>query len=762
MSFLLRAACLISAMLILPLVVPAEEGAAVPRPEHPMPQMLRGEWLNLNGTWEFGETNSDEAARFLSTDAYPDKIVVPFCRESIASGLHRTELVKNVWYRRSFRVPSGWKSKRVRFHVGACDYTTTVWVNGKLAGKHVGGDVAFAFDITDLVKRDGDNTVVIHAFDETNGNQPLGKQSPRGKGYEIFYTPTTGIWQTVWIEGVGLEYLNVLAIDTDLETKSVHLNAELAGESFHDLEIRAVATLDGGTVTSEARPAKWRNNRLVLELPEVKLWMPGNPVLYDLEISLVRGGKTIDRVQSYFGMRDVTIDGRAILINGKAIFQRLVLDQGFYPEGLWTAPSDAALAADIDLSMQVGFNGARLHQKVFEPRFLYHADRKGYLVWGEFPSYNADYRLAIIDTRIIQEWVEIIERDRNHPAIIGWCPFNETPTDATRLQETMLELTRTLDPSRPVIETSGWVHSVDDPEVMDAHDYEQSPEAMRQRYIQKFNGLPERYGVTPKRVPFFVSEYGGIGFDVKEGGWGYNDTPKGKEDWFARFKGLADAQLDNRLLFGFCYTQLTNIDQEQNGIYYHDRRPKFDAPMLHAALSRPAAYEKDPPVAGKLGKDRLYDWRVLVGSKHDEVAPLWRHTTEKPADTWMKSDFDDAAWKAAPAPFGTTEGVVNPTIGTPWTSRDIWLRRDFEFDGAKLDTVYTVLEHDDNATIWLNGEKAMEVGRWNNRYEAFDASAMLPLLKKGKNTLAVHLYQDVGGQYFDMALLGGTSSGGAK
>ena len=734
----------------------------VPRPEHPMPQAERAEWLNLNGSWEFAESGDDAADKYLAANPYPDHIVVPFCRESLLSGLARRPFVKNVWYRRSFALPETWKSPRTRLHLGACDWRTEVWVNGQLAGKHTGGNVDFAFDITPLLKR-GENTVIVHAFDDTaSGLQALGKQSITGKSQGIFYTQTTGIWQTVWLEGVGASFISSLAMDPSPEHEQLALNIGIDGPA-DGLVVRAEASVNGQVTGKAETPVQWRDNALAIPLPKPHLWSHQDPFLYDLKVDLLRGGEVVDSLKSYFGMRRVTINGGAILINGQAVFQRLVLDQGFNPDGVWTAPTDEALRKDIELSMACGFNGARLHQKVFEPRFLYWADKLGYLVWGEYPSYGANYGNPAVNTPIINEWVEIMQRDRNHPAIIGWCPFNETDPINAEIQNAVVRITRSIDPSRPVIESSGYAHTIADPEVLDAHDYDGNPDAFRARYADMFSGkptasLPERYGIqSTVSVPFMISEYGGIGFGVEKGGWGYGNAPKDLDQFYARFKGLADALLDNRFVFGFCYTQLTNVEQEQNGLFKFDRTPKFDLDRLKAILGREAAYEKNPPTTGPAAQAPV-NWKVLVGAVQDgNLARAWRYTLDQPADGWEKPGFDAAAWKEAPAPFGSKEGHWARTIQTKWTSHDLWLRQEFTAAADAFDAAALVLHHDDDTEIYVNGKEIWRHDRWNDSYEPFDVTdALRGALTAGVNTVAVHVHQNAGGQYFDMALLAGS------
>lgn len=736
----------------------AEE--SLPRAEHPRPDFERTEWLNLNGAWEFAETNEDEAARFLGKDAYPDVIQVPFCRESPLSGLARRGFVKNVWYRRTFSLPEGWQGPRTLLHIGACDWRTRIWINGSLAGQHTGGNVQFSFDITRLLAP-GANTIIVHAYDDTpSGLQPLGKQSNLPESHGIFYTRTTGIWQTVWLEGAGATYIRSFALDPDPNQACVTLNAELDGP-VQDLLLRAQVTAEGKEVSTIELPVQWRDNRMTLAVSSPRLWRPEDPFLYDLSLTLLRGGVAVDTVKSYFGMRRMSVEGGALLLNGKPVFQRLVLDQGFYPEGVWTAPSDEALRHDIELSQACGFNGARLHQKVFEPRFLYWADKLGYLVWGEYPSYGANYANPAVNTPLTHEWVEIMKRDRNHPAIIGWCPFNETEPVTGELQAAVVALTRLADPSRPVIESSGWTHTIADPEVIDAHDYDQNPESFRARWMDFFAGrtgmrLPERYGIAQAgAIPFFISEFGGIGWNINGGGWGYGNTPESLEAFYKRFEGLAGALLDNPNLFGLCYTQLTDIEQEQNGLYLFDRTPKFDTARLKAALQREAAYEKNPPL--HVDEAAAGEWHVLVGSMHDgALAAPWRYTLDKPGEAWAQPDFADTAWKAASAPFGFKGEAWSKKIRTEWKTKDLWLRQTFEYDGTPFEEAALILHHDDDTEIVVNGKPVWQRDRWNDGYERFDVTgALRSALKPGQNVIAVHVHQNSGGQYLDLALLTG-------
>jgi beta-galactosidase/beta-glucuronidase len=558
--------------------------AMMPRPEHPRPDRKRKDWLNLNGAWEFAETDDDEDLTWLEDKPYPDTITVPFCRESELSGLNRKGFVRNVWYRRTIQRPADWQTERTILHLGACDWLTTVYINGKLIATHQGGSAPIDIEITNELTGEAD-TLIVHAYDDVRtGKQAGGKQSTRPESHGCSYTRTTGIWQTVWLEGVGSAYIDKLRIDADINRGqfTIKPTVKFGKRSY---KLKATVYAEGKEDATDSVTCDWRNNSLQLNLKTKRLWCPSDPFLYTVKLQLLDGSKVVDEIETYAGLRAVTIDGAAILINNEPIFQRLILDQGFYPDGIWTAPNEQALVKDIELSMALGYNGARLHEKVFEPLFLYHADRMGYLVWGEFPNWCLNSKDRDIDMPVINEWGELMERDINHPAIIGWCPFNETGAEMNPLQSVILEMTRRIDPARPVIDTSGYVHCSPDLDVNDDHDYEGDPVK-----------LGEKWDSLTTTIPFFLSEYGGIAWSMKEGGWGYGDAPKTLEEFYARYKGVTDVLLNNRLMFGLCYTQLTDVEQEQNGLYTYYREPKFDTDRMKAIMSRRAAYEIDPPV----------------------------------------------------------------------------------------------------------------------------------------------------------------------
>lgn len=557
--------------------------------------------MNLNGEWEFEQDPGDSGLerKFYNRSALREKIAVPFAPESKLSGVEDTDFMRTVWYRRTFAVPAEWHGEgRLLLHFGAVDYTADVWINGGHAGTHSGGYTPFTLDITKLV-HDGDNAVIVRAFDDVqNPLQPSGKQSARYENFGCFYTRSTGIWQTVWLEHVPSLFIRKLRLTPDVDNGclrgQVFLNAYAGGQL-----LTAEALLNGKHVSAVQVKATGDHAEFTLPIPEMQLWQPGAPVLYDLVLEI-----NTDRVESYFGMRKIELKDGAVAINGVPVFQRLILDQGYYPDGIYTAPSDEALERDIDLAMAAGFNGARLHMKIFEPRLLYHADRKGYLLWGEYPNWG----LSESDPRALQamlpEWIEELERDYNHPSIVGWCPFNETGTHRLAdLFQTVYQVTKALDPTRPVIDSSGYVHAVTD--IYDVHDYDQDPETFRKRYEafatggEPFRNFPDHE--IYEGQPYFISEFGGIYWneehgegdeDQEEEGWGYGQKPAGPAEFKRRYEGLIGALLDNPKICAFCYTQLTDVMQEQNGLYTFKREPKFDTNWLHSVTARKAAIEQ--------------------------------------------------------------------------------------------------------------------------------------------------------------------------
>ena len=581
----------------------------IPRNEYPRPQLVRDTWLCLNGEWEFeidaGE--SGEARGLPEAGQLAGSITVPFCPESKLSGVEHKDFMRCVWYAKNLSVPADWKGKRILLHFGAVDYFSTVWVNGKKVGTHTGGYTPFEFDITDELNFANDR-VVLSAFDDVRShNQPAGKQSSRFASHGCSYTRTTGIWQTVWMEAVENVHIGSLRMTPDTAACAVTTECRLAGDP--DGTALTVRVTYAGKEVGTATATGITGNSVMLTVPlsEKHLWEVGVGNLYDVELTLTKNGKPVDRAASYFGLRSVSLVGRTFRLNGQVVFGRWVLDQGFYPDGIYTAPTDEDLKNDILNSMKLGFNGARLHEKIFEPRFLYWADRLGYLCWGEHANWELNISEPGAIAHFLPEWLEAVERDYNHPAIIGWCPFNETWDFRGRRQEDSVlaqvwRVTKALDATRPVIDTSGNFHVETD--IYDVHDYEQDPEKFASYYAQISEGIVnDQCGRSSDRsrngrqfydgkMPVFVSEYGGIRWTDKQDGWGYGAGPETEEEFLARYKGLTDALLDNEDIMGFCYTQLFDVEQEQNGLMTYERKFKFDPAILHAINSREAAIEK--------------------------------------------------------------------------------------------------------------------------------------------------------------------------
>ncbi len=593
---------------------------SVPRPEYPRPQFARADWLCLNGEWEF-EIDQDDSGLNQGWLERPlnDRITVPFAPESELSGVHNRDFMNAVWYRRDITIPAEWAGRRTLLHFQAVDYDVTIWANGVELTRHRGGFAPITVDLSRVAQAGESVTVVVRARDGSKQPQPRGKQSQRFEMYSCFYTRTTGIWQTVWLEPVADVYLKRTRITPNVGSGTLTLVQPLSRPKA-GLRIRAtLSDAQGEVTTAEATTGYDFMPQLTLAIPEDRrrLWSIEDPHLYDLKIELTdASGAVVDSVTSYAGLRSVTIDGKAIRLNGKTIFQRLVLDQGYYPDGILTAPSEEALIHDITLSMEAGFNGARLHQKVFEERFLYHCDRMGYIVWGEFPDWGCRIDGADDDHQhptasYITEWLEVIERDYSHPAIVGWCPLNETwqeigdsITDLDVVTRGMFLATKAMDATRPVLDTSGYSHRVYETDVYDSHDYTQDVATFAERQGHLAEGRPYLNGSDQKRPwslaydgqPYFCSEFGGIRWNPDEDpsaeSWGYGDAPRTLDEFYARFEGLCNALLNDPDMFGYCYTQLTDVYQEQNGIYRFDRSNKLDIAKIRAVQTQPAAIEK--------------------------------------------------------------------------------------------------------------------------------------------------------------------------
>ena len=590
---------LFAAILLSTALLPAQ---SIPRPEYPQPQFQRAQWMNLNGSWEFEYDDSNlglDQNWAAGAKKFSRSILVPFCPESPKSGIHDTSFHPWVWYRRSFQLAPNWTGRRVLLHFGAVDYRASIWVNGKLAGSHTGGSTPFRFDITPLLAP-GANTITLRAEDPpTDRTIPRGKQYWELKSRGIFYTRTTGIWQTVWLEATGTEYLDRVRL-TPSNNGQIHIEATLARPT-PGLDLYATIKSGQDVVASGSVRPNQARAEFDLRVQNPKLWSVQAPNLYDITYELRKGTEVLDRVESYFGFRSVVTEAGKILLNDRPTYIKMILDQGYWPESLLTPPTDEAIRFDIEAAKQMGFNGARKHQKVEDPRFLYWADKLGFLVSGEIANaYDFDATYAASFTR---EWMEAVQRDYNHPSIIMWVPINESwgvPNlrgDARQRDHLRAnyQLTRSLDPTRPVIENDGWEH-IDVMDLFTIHDYAASGEKLYEKY--KDLGKPAARipdngraifvpGFHYNGAPFLLSEFGGIAYIapgslVPGDSWGYSGVEKTPEAALTRLTGLYDAIRRIPAFVGICYTQLTDVEQEVNGLLTYDRKMKFDPAKIKA------------------------------------------------------------------------------------------------------------------------------------------------------------------------------------
>ena len=601
----------------------------VPRQEYPRPQLVREPWSSLNGPWRFAFDDKDRgrAERWFDpdvtdgTEAGPLDLTinVPFCYQAELSGIGSRDRHDVVWYARRFDDVRQTDRERLLLHFGAVDYRAQVWVNGTMVVEHEGGHTPFSADVTASL-RDGSNVLVVRAEDPLDDlTIPRGKQYWRGASENIFYTPTTGIWQPVWLEPVSETHVERVRITPDLGTGSVEVDVDVAGWvsgtrlrmriTVHDVVlVDDVVTLTGPSAPRRVSvvPPPGHIGADVADWQGVAVWTPQEPTLHDLRIEVHSpAGIPVDAVDSYFGMRSVeTRDGR-ILLNGRPCYLRLVLDQGYFPGGLLTAPTDGDLRRDIELAKELGFNGARKHQKVEDPRWLHWADRLGFLVWGEMA--NAYQFSADAVRRTVAEWQAVVTRDYSHPCIIAWVPMNESwgvpalPVDERQrsLLLTTYHLTHALDATRPVVSNDGWEHALTD--LLTIHDYG-TAEALVHRYAnaERLPGTAARPHERPSGRPLYTSghahrgepvlitEFGGIAVRSAEDGdaqWGY-DTVRTGNELLSRYQDLIAAMSSCDSIAGFSYTQLTDVEQEANGLLTFTREPKADITAFAAATTQ--------------------------------------------------------------------------------------------------------------------------------------------------------------------------------
>lgn len=590
------------------------------RKDYPRPQFVRDNWENLNGTWDFGFDDGNVGERERWYESFPGdrEIRVPFTYETKKSGIGDETRHDNVWYRRKVRVDGGRLAQnRYIIHFEGSDFVTKLWVNGRYAGSHRGGYARFSFDITDLL-RDGENELTVKAEDSYDLQQPRGKQRWMNENFACWYVQTTGIWKTVWTEYVPKLSLAYVKMTPNLETLSLELEMEVdvpENRMGPDLMVETVISYEGEfinramTAVNESRletaVSVFRQMPHLFE-SGIKTWSPEDPALYDIEFRLVENGNVVDEIGSYFAMREIRIDGPNILLNGRPLYQRLILDQGYWRDSHLTPPSEEALIEDIDKIHQLGYNGLRKHQKTEDERFLYWCDVKGMLVWSEVAAAYRFTDYAVCE--FTREWMEIVKQNYNHPCIITWTPFNEswginrveTQREQQHFTEAVYHLTKSMDKHRPVIVNDGWEHTVSD--IITLHDYEEAGKILAARYTQYKDEILSTgvyhclhksamaNGYAYQGQPIIISEYGGIAFNNDDSGWGYGNKVESKEDFVKRFDEITTAVKEIPYVCGFCYTQVSDVQQEINGLMDIDRNFKVDPEVIREINERRVGY----------------------------------------------------------------------------------------------------------------------------------------------------------------------------
>jgi len=735
----------------------ADVDPAMPYPEYPRPQMVREVWLNLNGIWEIAILPASEPQPL----EYAEKILVPYPVESALGGVARTVTPSDrVWYRRTFTLPSGSEGEggaegasRWLLHFGAVDWEAEVFVDGGSLGVHRGGYDPFTFEITGSLGDGAEHELVVAVRDPTDqGNQPRGKQvlDPHG----IWYTAVTGIWQTVWLEPIPEKYVERLNIVPKLELGGVEVTVEVGGGD-DPIRVRISVTEEGREVTALDGIS---GEAHFLPIPNAHLWSPDDPFLYDLTVSLGAAGSSgtdlaQDEVRSYFGMRSIAVGSDAaghprLLLNGSPLFQYGLLDQGWWPDGLYTAPTDEALRFDITTSKALGFNLIRKHVKIEPARWYFHADREGILVWQDMPSGDNEGDGGRL--QFSQELSGMLSALQNHPSIVMWVPFNEGWGQHDT--EPVAGWLKANDPTRLVDAASGWTDEGGG-DVLDIHAYP-GPGSPNPDALKRWAPAPRRY---PEGLPDFpeirvpvLGEFGGLGLPlpghtwVEDENWGYRSY----EDLPALNQAYQELLFQLKPLIGeglaaAVYTQTTDVEVEVNGVMSYDREV---VKLSEESVEANRRLYGTPPVI-----------REVVQTSREQ-GQLWRITEEAPEGGWMDPGYDDSDWLGATGGFGTSR-TPGARVGTPWESSDLWLRRNFELGAEELQALrsaflYLWIHHDEDAEVYLNGVRVAALKGYTTGYrlEPMDQEA-ISLLREGLNILAAHVGQTNGGQFIDVGIV---------
>ncbi|BDI29350.1 hypothetical protein CCAX7_14010 [Capsulimonas corticalis] len=694
-------------------------------PDYPRPQLARDRWQNLNGVWEYQAGNEGDAVptgRTLSS-----KILVPYPVESALSGV--MEHHDRLWYRRAFTVPSDWRGKQVILNFGAVDFESEVYINGKSVGVHRGGYLPFSYNITPFLTKTGPQELIVRVFNAVdNAGEPRGKQTLRPGA--IMYTASTGIWQTVWLEPVSRASVQDLKIVPDIDARRVNVTVNTAGDL--DPNTKAVVTVLAGGVTIKTaigRPGA----PLSIPIDHPKLWSPSRPFLYDLKVKLVQGNTTTDQISSYFGMRKISIGVdrgvKKMFLNNKFVFEIGPLDQGFWPDGIYTAPTDAALKGDIAAMKNFGFNMVRKHIKIEPARWYYWTDKLGLLVWQDMPSansYSGD-RIPVDKPEFEAELRDMVKTHWNSPSIIMWDLFNEGQGqfDTPRLTD----MVKTLDPSRLVNQASGGGYfGVGD--VMDVH------------------GYPPPVCPAPSATQALAcGEYGGIGLFVSGHSWnssgsGYANVQSSEEleELYGKFSGMIQKFRDTQGMSAAVFTQITDVEGEVNGLMTYDRTLKCDP----AAIAKANRFEYVLPAYRE----------IMPTSEEDDRA--WKYTTVAPASNWIQPSFDDTEWQQGSGAYDN-ESTLGADDAPQDRAGDIWLRRKFNPGALSAQQVRQLVfrdYHDLGIDIYINGVPAFSASDLVNSYQyhPIGPAAQQSLRPNAENEIAVHCHQKFGGQHVDVGL----------
>jgi len=689
-------------------------------PEHPRPQMVREAWQNLNGLWDYAIVAKDAP----QPEEYDGQILVPYAVESALSGVMQTVgPEKCVWYHRTFKTPHLDGGKRLLLHFEGVDWDATVYLNGKKVGHHRGGYDPFTLDVTDALRKDS-NDLLVRVFDPTDkGNQPRGKQVLKPRG--IWYTAVTGIWRTVWMEPVPQTHITRLVLTPDVDNQCLKVTAEVAGGAA-GLQVKADAD---GAGKATGKPGEV----ISVPVPNPKLWSPDDPHLYDLAVTLEKDGKPVDAVESYFGMRKIEIGkgpaGKTrMLLNGKFVFQIGFLDQGWWPDGLYTAATDEALKYDVEVTRRLGFNFARKHVKIEPHRWYYWCDKLGLMVWQDMPSGNNKTPEA--KKEFEKELRALVDGYHNHPSIIMWVCFNEGWGQHDT--ERYVKLVKAMDPSRLVSNASGWADKKCG-DILDVHSY------------------PKPKGAAPEPTRASVQgEFGGLGLGIpghtwKEQHWGY----RGMADREGLTRGYEEllrtiyALKDDPGISGAVYTQTSDCEVECNGLMTYDRAIiKPDVERV-AAVNRGDFSRVPPPPIVK-----------PVVPTSEKKPQTWRYTTEKPPADWTKPGFDDSGWKQGPGGFGT-KGTPGAVVGTVWKTGDIWLRREVTVPKGEYHNLHLRIHHDEDAQVFVGGVQVADLKGYVGEYQArpMNEKARSAITPGARTVIAVHCRQTRGGQFIDVGLV---------